>query len=101
MSEMPELNKLAEEFKAKDGQIVGLVYDAFDEELIAEAQDIAGDLELKFVNLLPTQEMDDFFKVQAFPTTYFFNEKGEVIGEPVMGAAPDLYVTRMNELLEK
>jgi thiol-disulfide isomerase/thioredoxin len=99
MSEMPELNKLAEEFKAKGGQIVGLVYDALDEELIAEAKDIAGDLELTFVNLLPTQEMDDFFKVQAFPTTYFFNDKGEVIGEPVMGAAPDLYVTRMLELL--
>lgn len=100
MSEMPDIKKLAEEFEAKGGQVVGLVYDAMDEDLIAEAKEIGEDLGLNFVNLLPTQEMHDFFKVQAFPTTYFFNEKGEVVGDPFIGAAPDICAARMNEMLE-
>ncbi len=99
VSEMPVLKDLAEEFEKKGGHIVGLVYDASDDEMIAEAKEIAENLELNFVNLLPTQEIKDFFKAQAFPTTFFFNEKGEVIGEPILGADPDLYAARMNELL--
>jgi thiol-disulfide isomerase/thioredoxin len=101
MSEMPDIKKLAGEFEEKGGQIIGLVYDATEEDLIQEAKEIADDLDLNFVNLLPTQEMRDFFKAQAFPTTYFFNEKGEVIGEPIVGAAVEDYAVRMNEYLAK
>ena len=100
MSEMPDIKKMAEEFEAKGGQVVGLVYDAMDEDLIADAKEIGEDLGLDFVNLLPTQEMRDFFKVQAFPTTYFFNEKGEVAGDPFMGVGPDICAARLNEMLE-
>ena len=100
MSEMPDMKKLAEEFEAKGGQIVGLVYDAMDEDLIAEAKEIGADLDLNFVNLLPTQEMREFFKAQVFPTTYFFNEKGEVVGEPIVGVIQEGYIARMNEMLE-
>ena len=100
MSEMPDMKKLAEEFEAKGGQIVGLVYDAMDEDLIAEAKEIGADLGLNFVNLLPTQEMREFFKAQVFPTTYFFNEKGEVVGEPIVGVSQEGYIARMNEMLE-
>ena len=100
MSEMPDIKKMAEEFEAKGGQVVGLVYDAMDEDLIADAKEIGEDLGLDFINLLPTQEMRDFFKVQAFPTTYFFNEKGEVAGDPFMGVGPDICAARLNELLE-
>ena len=100
MSEMPDIKKMAEEFEAKGGQVVGLVYDAMDEDLIAEAKEIGADLGLNFVNLLPTQEMRDFFKVQAFPTTYFFNEKGEVAGDPFIGVGPDICAARLNEMLE-
>ena len=101
MSEMPEIKKLAKEFETNGGQIVGLVYDATEDDLIQEAKEIADDLDLNFVNLLPTQEMLDFFKAQAFPTTYFFNEKGEVTGNPVVGANTDEYAAIMNELLGK
>ena len=100
MSEMPDIKKMAEEFEAKGGQVVGLVYDAMDEDLILDAKEIGEDLGLDFVNLLPTQEMRDFFKVQAFPTTYFFNEKGEVVGEPIVGVIQEGYIARMNEMLE-
>ena len=101
MSEMPDIKRLATEFEKNGGQIVGLVYDAMEDDLIQEAKEIADDLELNFVNLLPTQEMKDFFKVQAFPTTYFFNEKGEVLGEPLTGVATNDYASLMNEYLGK
>ena len=101
MSEMPDIKRLATEFEKNGGQIVGLVYDATEDDLILEAKEIADDLELNFINLLPTQEMKDFFKAQAFPTTYFFNEKGEVLGEPLVGVATNEYASLMNEYLGK
>ena len=44
--------------------------------------------------MLPTNEIKELFKVQAFPCTYFVNDRGEVLGEPIFGVAlsefPDL-----------
>ena len=38
-------------------------------------------------------------KVQAFPTTYFLNEKGEFVGEPISGALFKLYRQQAEQLL--
>ena len=39
------------------------------------------------VMMLPTNEIKELFKVQAFPCTYFVNDRGEVLGEPIFGVA--------------
>ena len=99
ISEMPELNRLASEFESEGAQLIGIVYDATDEALIAEAKEIASDLNLQYVNLLPTDEIRSIFKTQAFPTTYFVNENGELIDKPILGASISRYVEEVNQAL--
>ena len=99
ISEFPNLLLLNQEIEPKGAQIVGLVYDATSEDLIAEAKDIVDDLGITYTIIVPTDELIEFFKVQAFPTTYFVNEKGEIAGEPVSGANFKLYRQQIENLL--
>ena len=87
IGEIPDLVKMNKEFEAKGAQIVGIVYDAMVDDIIEDARDIVDDLNVDYVTLLPTPEIKELFKVQAFPCTYFVNDKGEVLGEPIFGAA--------------
>ena len=99
ISEMPQLNAMAKEFEEKGGQIIGIVYDAEEDELIEEAKDILSDLHIGYINLLPTAEIKQALFVQSFPTTYFVNENGELVSTPAVGAQLQTYRTRMEELL--
>ena len=99
ISEMPELVQMNKEFEAKGAQIVGIVYDATSEDLIQEAKDIIDDINIDFINLLPNDTILDIFKAQSFPCSYFVNDKGEVLGEPVLGANLDKYKTLVDEYL--
>ena len=101
IGEIPDLVKMNKEFEAKGAQIVGIVYDAMDDDIIEDARDIVDDLNVDYVTLLPTPEIKELFKVQAFPTTYFFNEKGEMIGEPVIGANLNQYKEFMERYLSE
>ena len=99
ISEFPDLLLLSQELEPKGAQIVGLVYDATTEDLIADAKDIVEDLGITYPIIVPTDDLIEFFKVQAFPTTYFVNEKGEIAGEPVSGANFKLYRQQLENLL--
>ena len=87
IGELPDLVKLNKEFEQKGAQIIGIVYDAVDEDTIQDAKEIVDDLNVDYAVLLPTPEIKELFKVQVFPCTYFVNEKGEILGEPVFGPA--------------
>lgn len=99
ISEMPQLIVLNEELQSKGAQIVGLVYDATDADLIAEAKDIVEDMNIPYTNIVPNDELLKIFNVQSFPTTYFINEKGELVGTPVLGATFKLYRDQIETLL--
>ena len=101
ISEMPELMKLNKEFEEKGGQIVGLVFDAVEDDLITEAKEIVTELNIDFLTLLPNDYLRETFDAMSYPTTYFINEKGEIMGEPLMGAKISAYRDRMAEYLEK
>lgn len=99
ISEMPQLTRLAADLAEKGGQIIGIVYDAEDGELVNDAKDIVSDLKVGFTNILPTAEIKQTLVVQSFPTTYFVNEKGELVSDPIVGSQVHAYQVRMNELL--
>ena len=99
IGELPDLIKMNKDFQAKDAQIVGIVYDAMEDDLIEEARDIVNDLGVDYVTLLPTAEIRELFKVQSFPTTYFVNERGEILGEPILGAALDKFPEMVDRYL--
>ena len=97
ISEMPALIKLKKEFEKKSGQIVDLVFDAVEDDLIREAKDIVTDLNIDFLTLLPNDSLRKQFDAMSYPITYFINQKGEIIGEPIMGAR----VAGYREMMEK
>ena len=85
-TEIPELQKMQAEFSEKGGQIAGLLYDGNDPELAKEAQQFLDEYGITYTNITANDELKSAFPTQSFPMTYFFNEKGEMIGEPVIGA---------------
>lgn len=101
ISEMPELMRLNKEFEEKGGQIVSLAFDAVEDDLITEAKEIVTELNIDFLTLLPNDYLRETFDAMSYPTTYFINEKGEIMGEPLMGAKISAYRDRMAEYLER
>ena len=97
IGELTELKRLNSEYAAKGAQIVGIVYDAVEEDLILDARDILSDFKVDYINLLPNEDIKAIFKTQSYPTTYFVNDKGEVLGEPIFGAD----IAKYTELLDK
>lgn len=101
ISEMPELMELNREFEKKGGQIVGLVFDAVEDDLIREAQEIVKDLNIDFLTLLPNEYLRQQFDAMSYPISYFINQNGEIIGEPLMDARISAYREMMENYLSE
>lgn len=103
IEELPELEELNKEFRANGGAIVGLVDDVWVENMmyLDEAKDIVKDTGVTFPNLCAWEGYDEVLEAVGTPTTYFVDSKGKLIGEPILGAHPDKYKEKMEELLSK
>ena len=103
INEMPELEKLYAEFTGQGCGIIGIVGDAAgvdDESIISDAKSIIADTGVTYPNILPWDGLQDQLSFHAFPSTYFVDSKGTVIGAPVVGAYIDQYSSRLREALE-
>lgn len=87
--EMPDLADWAKEMD-DDVQLIGIVGDIngeADTQHIELAQTIAQKANVEFVNLIPNNDFSGFMAtVVAFPTTFFVNQSGDIVGEPIIGA---------------
>ncbi len=101
IEEMPELEEMNQEFKQKGGAIVGLVDDVWVNNMkyLDEANSIVQDTGVTYTNLCAWDGFDDVLQSVATPTTYFVDSQGQIIGDPIMGAAPYEYRQRMEEYL--
>ena len=109
INEMPDLGVLAEEYKEKGVQILGIVSDvraadgSYDEELLDLARDIVEATGANYPHLLPSDDLIEakLQNIQAVPTTFFVNDKGETIGSAyVVGAqSADQWREILDELL--
>ena len=83
---------------------IGLVCDVRgpnDTETIDTAKEIVAETGVTYLNLLPFSEMNWVFPAMYIPTTYFVDEKGQIIGEEAVGArGADDYEALVDELLE-
>lgn len=97
VEEIPELEKVANEYKEDDAAVKGLLIEidgktgmpmaglTENEKVLAE--DILKKAGATYQQLLVSQDMKEpLSTIDGFPTTYFVNEKGELVGEPVMGS---------------
>ena len=96
-TEIPQLQEMQEEFAPKGGQIAGLLYDGDDPALAAEAQQFLDEYGITYPNIAANDELKAAFPTQSFPMTYFFDENGRLIGDPVIGANLNQYKEYMAE----
>ena len=94
--EMPELEKLNQSLAEKNCQIIGIVTDADSEEQIAKTAEILNERGVNYVNLVPFEGMEEMLPMNAYPTSYFVDETGTLVGEAVEGA----YLERYSEVID-
>lgn len=90
LNEMPELGELVQEYDTSDFQLIGIVSDVVegqDEDALAYAADLAAETGADYPHLLLNESLYSglLAEVSAVPTTFFLNEKGEVL-DVVVGA---------------
>ena len=70
--------------------------DADSEEQIAKAAEILNERGVNYVNLVPFEGMEEMLPMNAYPTSYFVDETGTLVGEAVEGA----YLERYPEVID-
>lgn len=100
--EMPELGKWASEMDEKV-QLVGLISDIYttdDIQGVLTARMILEQTGADFTNVIATKDFMGFLQnVQFVPTTVLIDKKGNIIGEPIVGARVDKYKQAVEKYL--
>ncbi len=105
ISELPDLEKLTRNWKLKEKNvaIVGIVMDIRDpagSEMISKARDILSEKGVHYINLIPWEGIESMLPVSAFPTNYFIDSKGQIIGECEIGShIRSVYINLINQKL--
>ena len=87
--ELPSLQSLSERVSKKNVAVVGIVMDIQspdDSETIRNAKQLIADADVQYMNLIPWDGILDVLPTYAFPTTYFIDSNGKLVGEPVTSA---------------
>ena len=105
INEMPDLGELAGEYDAADFQLIGIIADVMegDADMLAEAKAIIEETGADYPHLLLNEElyMNLVGASDSVPTTYFFNQKGELLGYLVGAQSKEGWEEIINGLLEE
>ena len=97
VGEMPDLEKIYEQYKDKGLNIIG-VYSSFDME--NDVDDVLEDAGTTYLILKYTEAFDQF-QTGYVPTTVFINKKGQVVGEAIIGSMSyEEWANKVEELLK-
>lgn len=104
IEEMPELAAWSDEMP-EGVQIVGIVGDIEgkeDTEHLELAKAIAEKAGVSFVNIIADDDLKELMKgVVGFPTTFFVDKDGNIVGEPVVGADVEAYKAFVEEYMNE
>ena len=103
IEEMPDLEELSGRLQEKGCGIIGVVGDVEgvnDEEHLQQALEILETTGVTYPNLIPWDHWYAMLPVPGFPTTFFVDSEGNIIGEPAVGArGADDYEALLDEAL--
>ena len=97
--ELAELAEINSRLESMDCGIVGLLWDSDSQENIDEAQQLMREAGGNYITLCSPENFDDLFQISGFPTSYFIDRNGQIVGTPICGAMVDKYETAIQELL--
>lgn len=109
INEMPDLEKISKDYADKGLVVIGIVSDTYDyfkdennEDKIVKAKNIIEMTGVTYTNLLPSESLNkvrlDY--VSTYPTTYFLDEDGELLGECVGSRSYEQWATIIDSMLE-
>lgn len=105
INEMPDLGEIAASYDSTDFQMIGIVSDAVegDADMLAEAQEIIEETGANYPHLLLNEELyvNLVGASDSVPTTYFFNQKGELLGYLIGANSKEVWEEIINGLLEE
>ena len=86
--EMPDLQKLSEDYAEKGVQLVGIVCDVNEGEDTAAAKDVMKQTGVKYLNILTSDSLVNakLGEVMSVPETLFIDENGNQIGTSYVGS---------------
>ena len=103
VSEMPELEELYKELKNEKINLIGIVNNAKDEETTKVAKEILEKKGVSYTNIVPDEKLEKGIlkDVVGTPTILFINDKGEIVGDPIIGGrGKDEYKKIISEVLK-
>ena len=100
-AELAELDALNQRLADLDCGVVGLLLDKTEEGKPEKAKAIMAGEGANYLCILAPEGFEDILRVQSFPTSYFIDRNGTVVGNPIVGARPDEYEPHIRELLER
>lgn len=108
IAEMPELEEYYQDFKDKNINLVAVAASAGDsEEMRTYAENILQEKGVTYTNIIPDIESSfykDFICVMTgFPTTYIVDNKGNMIGAPLLGVVKkqeDKLMSRLDGIIK-
>lgn len=95
VQEIPHLQALHTALAAQGVQVVGVLYDgvkdaslAPDEAALASGRELVETLGVTYPNLLPDASLMEglLANIMAFPTSFFIDGEGNLVGDPIMGS---------------
>ena len=99
VGELSELEAINGRLAGKNCAVVGLLYDGADPDAVQTARGILQEKGVTYTIILPPDNVDELFDMSAFPTTFFVDKTGTLVGKPVEGAAVDAYEGAVDGLL--
>lgn len=109
INEMPDLEKLSKDYADKGLVIIGIVSDTYDylndennADKTEKANNIIKQTGVTYTNLLPSESLNEakLRYISTYPTTYFLNEKGELLGEYIGSRSYEQWATIIDSMLE-
>lgn len=103
LSEMPDLGEIAGEYALEDFQLIGIVSDVIegaDEDSITEAMTLIEETNAAYPHLLLNQSLYSNLvgAVDSVPTSFFINQKGELLGYVVGAKSKDTWIEIIDDL---
>lgn len=88
IGEMPDLQKISEDYAEKGVKVVGIVSDAETAQDIELAKSLEEDTGVKYTSLVPSESLlaAKLNEVYSVPETVFLDENGKQIGESYIGS---------------
>ena len=101
IGELQELEALNGRLAAKNAAVVGLLFDGDDPDAVETARQILREKGVTYTVILPPDNIDDLFDINAFPTSFFVGKDTALTGSPVIGAQVDVYESAIDGLLSR